>query len=162
MCLGFCVGSAICCAGAACCRCLCLPAKLAGVAAKNYAKIGYVVFSVSWLILTICCMYLFNWLFGWTDTFGFDCPDASGGGNACAGASALVRTSWSLTIFHIIMLVICSLRTDFAATFHDGCWGAKFLIVTGIFIASLWIPNDPVINGYMEFARFVSVIFLMY
>ena len=162
MCLGFCVGSAICCAGAACCKCLCLPAKLAGVAAKNYAKIGYVIFSVSWLILTICLMYLFNWLFGWTDTFGFDCPEAAGGGNACAGASALIRVSWSLAIFHIIMLIICSLRTDFAAAFHDGCWGAKFLIVSGIFIASLWIPNDPVINGYMEFARVVSVLFLMY
>ena len=36
------------------------------------------------------------------------------------------------------------------------------MIVSGIFIASLWIPNDPVINGYMEFARVVSVLFLMY
>lgn len=157
-----CIGSALCCAGAACCSCLCLPAKAAGVAAKNYAKIGYVVFAVSWLIMTIVMMYVFNWLFGWTDTFGFDCPQASGGGQACTGASALIRTSWSLAIFHILMLIIVSLRTDFAAAFHDGCWGTKFLIVAGLLIGSLWIPNDPVINGYLEFARVVSVLFLIY
>lgn len=162
MCMGLCIGSAICCAGAACCKCLCLPAKMAGVAAKNYAKIGYVVFSIGWIILTIVMMYIFKWLFDWTDTFGFECPEASGSGSACAGASALIRTSWSLAIFHIIMLIIVSLRNNFAAAFHDGCWGAKFLIVAGILIASLWIPNDPVINGYLQFARIVSIFFLMY
>ena len=162
MCLGLCIGSALCCAGAACCKCLCLPAKLAGVAAKNFAKIGYVVFSVSMLLLTICLMYLFNWLFDWTDSFGFDCPDASGGGTACTGASALIRMSWSLAIFHLIMLIITSLRSDFAAAFHDGCWGTKFIITSGIMIGSLWIPNDPVLNGYLYFARIVSVFFLVY
>ena len=162
MCLGLCIGSAICCAGAACCKCLCLPAKAAGVAAKNYAKIGYVVFSIGWIILTICLMYLFNWLFDWTDAFGFECPESTGGGQACTGASAIIRLSWSLAIFHIIMLIIVSLRNNFAAAFHDGCWGAKFLIVAGILIASLWIPNDPVMEGYLEFARIVSIFFLMY
>ena len=28
--------------------------------------------------------------------------------------------------------------------------------------SSLWIPNDPMMNGYMEFARIISVLFLMY
>ena len=160
MCLGLCIGSALCCAGAACCQCLCLPAKMAGVAAKNYAKIGYVVFSISYIILTVCLMYFFNWAFGWTGAdFGFDCATSDG---ACAGASVMIRTSWSLAIFHIIMLIIVSLRTDFAAAFHDGCWGTKFLMVFGIWVASLWIPNDPVMNGYLQFARIVSVIFLFY
>ena len=162
MCFGFCIGSAICCAGAACCKCLCLPAKAAGVAAKNYAKIGYVVFSIGWILLTIALMYFFTWLFDWTDIFGFSCPEASGDGSACAGASALIRLSWSLAIFHIIMLIITCLRNDFAAAFHDGCWMTKFFIVAGVLVASLWIPNDPVMDGYLEFARIVSVFFLFY
>ena len=115
MCLGFCVGSAICCAGAMCCKCLCAPARAAGVAAKNFAKIGYVVFAVSWLILVICLMYLFDWIFDWSSWFGFECPEQSGGGSACAGASAMIRISWALAIFHLIMLVIVSLRTKWAA-----------------------------------------------
>ena len=153
MCFGLtcCLGSAICCAGAACCKCLCLPAKAAGVAAKNFAKIGYVVFSVSWVILTIIMMLIINWLFDLTDDFGFDCPLPEDGGNnkACAGSSTLVRTSWSLALFHIIMLIIVSLRNEAAAVFHDGCWGVKFIIVAGILVSSLWIPNDPVIDGYL-------------
>lgn len=162
MCIGFCVGSAICCAGACCCKLLCIPAKAAGVAAKNFAKIGYVVFAISWLLLVICLMYLFNWIFDMSGWFGFECPESLGGGSACAGASALIRISWALAIFHIIMLVVVSLRNSCAAAFHDGCWGVKFLMVAGIFVGSLWIPNDPVMNGYMEFARIISVLFLMY
>lgn len=162
MCVGLCIGSALCCAGAACCKCLCLPAKMAGVAAKNYAKIGYVVLSIGWIILTIILMYLFNWIFDWSEPFGFECPDSLGGSKACVGASTLIRVSWALALFHIIMLIIVSLRTQFAAAFHDGCWGTKFLLIAGILVASLWIPNDPVINGYMEAARVISVIFLMY
>ena len=162
MCLGMCITSALCCAGAVCCNCLCWPAKMAGVAAKNFAKIGYVVFSISMIILTIILMYFFNWVFGWSDWFGFECPEELGGGSACAGASALIRTSWALAIFHIIMLIVTALRNNCAAAFHDGCWGIKFLMTFGILVASLWIPNDPVMNGYLEFARIVSVIFLMY
>ena len=164
MCLGFCIGSALCCAGAACCKCLCLPAKAAGVAAKNFAKIGYVVFSVGMIIMVIVMMYIFNWLFDWTSWFGFECPTTGDehGGSACTGASSLIRLSWALAIFHVIMLVIVSLRTGFAAAFHDGCWGFKFLIVLGVWFASLWIPNDPVMHSYMEFSRIVSVFFLMY
>jgi len=60
------------------------------------------------------------------------------------------------------MLVIVSLRTSWAASFHDGCWGAKFLIVMGLWVSSLWIPNDPVMNGYMAFARVISILFLLY
>ena len=161
MCLGMCIGSAICCAGAACCKVLCLPAKAAGVAAKNFAKIGYVVFSVCWIILVICLMYLFNWIFGWTDAFGVGCPEEIGGAS-CAGASALIRISWALALFHVFMLFIVALRTSWAAAFHDGCWGVKFIVVAALWISSLWIPNDPVMNGYMSFSRIISVVFLMY
>ena len=162
MCLAACVGSALCCAGSACCSALCIPAKAAGVAAKNFAKIGYVVFSVCWIILVILMMYLFKWIFGWSDTFGIGCPDSMGGGTACAGTSALIRISWALAIFHVGMLALVALRTSWAAVVHDGCWGFKMLIVGGIWFVSLYIPNDPVLNGYMAFARIVSIIFLMY
>ena len=46
--------------------------------------------------------------------------------------------------------------------FHDGCWGIKILIMLGLTTASLWIPNDPVIVGYMKFSRWISIAFLTY
>jgi hypothetical protein len=31
-----------------------------------------------------------------------------------------------------------------------------------LFVGSMWIPNTPVIIGYMKFARIVSVFYLSY
>ena len=44
MCLTTLATSMICCAGATCCSCMCLPIKAFGVAAKNFSKVGYVMF----------------------------------------------------------------------------------------------------------------------
>jgi hypothetical protein len=54
------------------------------------------------------------------------------------------------------------MRNSVAAMIHDGWWCIKFLIVAALFVGSMWIPNDPVIIGYMGFARIVSVFFLSY
>lgn len=54
------------------------------------------------------------------------------------------------------------MRNDTAAIIHDGWWCLKFLIVAGLFVGSMWIPNTPVIIGYMKFGRVVSVFFLAY
>jgi hypothetical protein len=54
------------------------------------------------------------------------------------------------------------MRNDTAAIIHDGWWTLKFFIVAALFIGSFWIPNAPTITGYMEFARYVSVIYLSY
>jgi hypothetical protein len=53
-------------------------------------------------------------------------------------------------------------RGDAAAQWHDGCWGTKSLIVFIGFAASQALPNDPFIEGYMQMARVVSLLFLIY
>ena len=162
MCFGSCLGMACCCAGTVCCNLLCAPAKACGVAAKNFAKIGYVCFQIGWIIFTIIMMYLMRHAIDYTEYIDLECPNESGGGKACAGASALVRVSFSLALFHLIMFGICCIRNKGAAMFHDGCWMAKVLIVLGLTTLSLWIPNDPVIIGYMKFSRWISIAFLTY
>ena len=161
--MGFCVGSAMCCAGALCCRCLCAPAKAAGVAAKNYSKLGYVVFQLSWIIMVIILSYLFEWIHGWGGWIGIQCPNGGDSGEAsCVGASSLIRLSFALACFHTVMLIVVCLRNTCAEQFHDGCWGLKLLMVAAIWIPSFWIVNDPFFDGYLAFARYVSVLFLMY
>ena len=162
MCFGSCLGMACCCAGAVCCNMLCWPARALGIASKNFAKIGYVCFQLFWILFTIAMMYLMRHAIDYTSYIDLQCPNESGGGKACAGASALVRISLSLAVFHLIMFGITCIRNDGAAMFHDGCWMIKILIVLGLTTASLWIPNDPVIIGYMKFARWISVAFLTY
>lgn len=54
------------------------------------------------------------------------------------------------------------MKNTVAAHLHDGWWCLKSLIVAALFVGSMWIPNSPVIIGYMKFARIVSVFFLAY
>jgi len=106
-----------------------------------------------------------TWFVSWSKTIGIQCPDPSGGTyspDACFNSSAFVRTSWSLMWFNFLIFLICLVRNDCAAMIHDGWWTLKFLIVAALFIGSLYIPNTPVMIGYMQFSRAVSVIFLAY
>jgi hypothetical protein len=69
--------------------------------------------------------------------------------------------SFILACFHFLVFTVILSRGDAAAIFHDGCWLFKSLLVLGGFIGSMWISND-FFHGYMTFARYVSIIFLIY
>ena len=90
------------------------------------------------------------------------CPDESGGYAACAGSSLLVRLSFALACLHTLVFLICLARNEMAAKFYEGCWCLKFLVVAGMLIGSLWIKNEPFFVGYLHFAKWVSLFFLMF
>ena len=77
------------------------------------------------------------------------------------GASAIIRMSFVLCIFHFLVFVLILPRNQFAALFHDGCWLLKSMFVLGFFIATMWISNS-FFEYYTDFARYVSIIFLFY
>lgn len=52
------------------------------------------------------------------------------------------RMSFILLLFHILIFLITLARNKIAAQIHDGCWGAKALLVAGAYIASWWIPSE--------------------
>ena len=70
--------------------------------------------------------------------------------------------SWSLAWLQFVMFCITLMQNDTAAILHDGWWTLKSFIVLALFVGSMWIPNSPVIIGYMKFSRIVSVFFLSY
>jgi len=76
------------------------------------------------------------------------------------GPSAIVRMSFVLACFHLLIFLIILGRNTAASVFHDGCWGFKFLFVLAFFIGSMWIPNSFFI-GFMGFSRLVSIGFLL-
>jgi len=78
------------------------------------------------------------------------------------GPSAIIRMSFTLCIFHAFVFVIILSRNTIAAVFHDGCWLLKSMMVLGLFVGTMWIPNSFFL-GYMNyFARWVSLAFLIY
>lgn len=162
MCLGACAEAACCCAGAACCSCLCVPAKALGAAPKTFARIGYVVFQIIWILVTLLAMWILSAIINTTTWVGITCPAQSGGGSSCAGSSLLVRMSFALALCHTIVFLICLLRNEMAAKFYEGCWCFKFLIVAAMLVGSLWIPNEPFYYGYLHFAQWISFFFLCF
>ena len=70
--------------------------------------------------------------------------------------------SFILTLFHVMIFIICLCRTDMAAAIHDGCWAVKFLLVCAGYVGSFWIDSSFFTDFYMKMAMGVSVIFLLY
>lgn len=70
--------------------------------------------------------------------------------------------SFILLLFHALIFLITLARNDFAAQIHDGCWGAKSLLVAGSWIASWWMPDAFFNSFFLPVAKYVSVIFLIY
>jgi hypothetical protein len=60
------------------------------------------------------------------------------------------------------MLVVVSIKNEFAKAIHDGLWPVKFIFIAVVFTSSLWIPNDPFMLYYLKFARITSVVYLCY
>ena len=56
-CIGACAGQALCCAGSMCCSMLCGCCGKAGVASKNFAKIGYTFFQFFWISIGLILMF---------------------------------------------------------------------------------------------------------
>ena len=159
-----CIGSAICCAGSMCCSCLCWPCRKCGVNTKNFSRIGYIFFTGFMLLAAMFFMWLASLIFTASDWTGIlECPNSTGGNTkACLGADSIVRMSFVLAVFYLIMVCAILPRGDGSAQFHDGCWTFKALFVIVCWFGTMFIPTVPFITGYMQFARAVSLLFLMY
>lgn len=160
-----CAGSALCCASATCCSCLCCCCKKCGMNERSYARVGYVVFSILWVILGIIIMFFAPGLMSPFDQF-IHCAlngDITGAQkDVCFGISTMYRISFLLALFHLVMLLfgLCP-DNEASRTFHDGCWPFKFLLVLLFFFVTLFIPND-FFQGYGYFAQVVSIPYLLY
>jgi hypothetical protein len=76
------------------------------------------------------------------------------------GISAVIRMSFVLFLFHLMVLIMISPRMTCSSAFHDGCWFFKFIFVIGVYIGAFFIPNEfYVVWAYI--ARVASGIFLI-
>lgn len=157
-----CAGSAICCASATCCEALCCCCKRCGMNERSYARVGYVVFSIIWVILGIVIMFFAPSALSPFDTF-IDCSvSGNGSEDICFGISTIYRISFLLAVFHVVLSLfgLCG-ENEGTRTFHDGCWPFKFLLILACFIITLFIPNS-FFQGYGYFAQVVSIAYLLY
>ena len=136
-----CMGTyAVCCAGRMCCGACCAGFKACGVPAKNFPKISYVITSVILMLCSILVMFTlrplaekYDWL---------NCAEHAGGGSRCFGIAAGFRASFTLFLYHAIMLLILCPRAGCSSGLHDGFWCIKGLILVVLFIISFQIPFE--------------------
>ena len=148
---------AICCAGAMCCNCMCKGLSACGVTGKAFPKVGYLIQSTALMLIATILMYTFRPLF--RDQDMLECNEASGGGYECFGTAAVLRASFILFLYHILILILIIPRTQCSSAIHDGFFTLKFIVLFGSFIASFWISND-FFKGWSEFCRVGSIIYL--
>jgi len=75
---------------------------------------------------------------------------------SCQGNGSVYRTSFALFVFFMIQTIV----VFFIASFHWNFFGWKMIFLIGFLVATFWIP-DSVFDGYAEFARIASAIFLL-
>jgi len=81
-------------------------------------------------------------------------------GSSCYGTSAVLRMSFTLTVLHVLILILISPRLACCSVIHDGIWPVKILFVIGLYIGSFWIPQN-VFQYWAMICRCGSVLFLM-
>ena len=150
--------SALCCFGSACCGCACKGLSACGVPAKNFPKAAYVVYDLLFMVIAVVLMYTFRPLF--RDTDWLECNDASGGGHACFGTAAVLRASFVLFFYHILILLFLIPRGQCSSAVHDGFFTLKFLVIMAAYVATFWMSNEFFV-GWADFCRVGSIFYLI-
>jgi len=76
----------------------------------------------------------------WAD-YWINCPNGDNL-NICLGIASVYRVSFLLTVFHLIIMLCCLTRDEFAKTINEGLWVIKLPILILGFYASLMVPNS--------------------
>ena len=131
-------GSALCCAGKACCDSCCAGLKQCGIPAKNFPRVAYVVQDTLLMIGALIIMFTLrpaadeiSWL---------NCTKLAGGGSSCFGESTVLRASLSLFLTHLFVLLVICPRAQCSSAIHDGFWCIKIFLLIALFAATFWIP----------------------
>jgi hypothetical protein len=80
----------------------------------------------------------------------------------CTRIVSIVRMTFVLAVFHLIVMGFICPKSTFASQFEGGCWSFKNLFIFGSFIASMWIPMASFFYGYLYFTRLFSLFFLIF
>ena len=155
-----CCAQALCCAGTACCKSLCCCcSKSCGSSRKTFYRLGYLFFSLIWIFLALILMYFGGKMFKWC---GLSCPEEHGDiENVCLGVGAVMRMSFTLAIFHLILGLICLCPSNITNTINEGAWPIKFIIVLTFFIICFFIP-EGFFKYYGYIAKGSSLIFIVF
>lgn len=75
--------------------------------------------------------------------------------------NVVYRMSFTLAVMHSVILLCLFCRNEFSKVMNESCGAFKALLIIGVFIGSLFIPNQ-FFEGFTVVTKIVSVIFLLF
>ena len=137
----------LCCAGQACCGCLCgCCIKAFGTTMGQNVRMGFIVLTAMMLGIGVFAVAIGPTISDQVDHIGL--VDCSGEGTECIGVSTVYRISFALGVFFLLMVLVCLVGGSFQKMIEGGCWFFKVLVILSIFGLSYFIPRD-------DFVRFM-------
>jgi hypothetical protein len=128
-----------------------------GVAAKNFAKVTYYLLALFAMLVSLGLMFAVEPLsekYGWKK-----CEYYPNENDDCFGQVSVLRMSFSLVLFHLVMLLILVPRQEVCGQINDGCWVLKYIILIGLYIAS-WFISQPFFVVWGNICRAFSILYL--
>ena len=155
------MGSAAFCIGSTAFQCLCSLCSSCGATKKVFSRIGYVMFAFIWILASIVFLFYGHYIFELPFSSFLGCEGDENAKQACIGVSAVYRTSFTLTIFHVILFLLCLCGGELISKLNEGAWPAKFVFVLIIFVLTFFMSNGFFkIYGYC--AMVASFFFIVY
>lgn len=159
---------------------MCIGFEKMGVPAKNYPRIAYVFNSIFFMGISVAILFTLQFAEKKSDFFQCDdfykSENSTSSSNstssdplsieglqnvACGGQSAVLRMSFALAVYHLIILMSIIPRATCSMALHDGFWPVKGLLLVLIYIGSFFLPTAAMIF-YAQFSRIVSGLYLIF
>ena len=160
--MGSICASAACCAGVTACECLCKGFSACGVQKKSMPRLAYVLLQLVCVLTAFIMMFTIKPLAeSWTF---LECQEISKQDDesvsACFGTAAVLRMTFALFLFHVIILLSILPRGSCAAMVHDAGWVFKFILIIALFIGCFFLPIGFFLV-WAEISRYLSIIFFI-
>lgn len=112
---------------------------------KVYPKVAYLLNSVFFMLISVILLYCLRFSADKWDWF--QCIDSTDSGvtvssSSCYGIKAVLGMSFTLFVFHLLVLIFISPRFVCSSMAHDGFWGFKFLFIIVLYIGCFFIPHS--------------------
>jgi hypothetical protein len=90
-----------------------------------------------------------------------NCPSESGGNLTCLGVSAVYRMSFAQACFYVLLFLSMCCRNSFSKAVNEGLWCWKVTALVGYWFLLLFVQNS-FFDGYLVFAKYVSILYLIF
>ena len=157
---------------------LCSGCSSVGVHAKNWPKVTYVVADFVWMLLAFIMIFALKPL---ADKWGMckllstseSSPSLSSqlisgalgttasSNEECLGITTVMRMSFTLCVYHLLVLIIILPRLRCSQILHDSCWIGKFITILLLFILAHLIPIGFFYMGWIYIVRFGAIVFML-